>query len=75
MERVFFFSADPVISGRYSGSRLLLREDQATKVREFQSSGIMSMAGLLIAWQIFPLVTDPLFSAVLWLVYPHNSYF
>jgi len=54
---------------------VVLPEDQATKVREFQSSGMMSMVGLLIAWQVFPLVTDPLFSAVLRLVYPHDSYF
>ena len=54
---------------------LLLPDHEASRVREFQSSGMMSMVGLLIAWQVFPLVTDPLFSVVLRLVYPNESYF
>jgi Zn-dependent protease len=54
---------------------VFLPENQAVKVREFQATGIMSMFGLLIAWQVFPLVTHPLFSVVLRLVYPNESYF
>jgi hypothetical protein len=36
---------------------------------------MMSMVGLLIAWQIFPMATDPLFSLVLRLLYPESSYY
>jgi hypothetical protein len=54
---------------------LVLSDDQATRMREFQSNGMMSMVGLVIAWQEFPLVTNPIFSAILRLVYPHDSYF
>ena len=32
------------------------------------------MVGLLIAWLVFPMATDPLFSLVLRLVYPDSSY-
>jgi hypothetical protein len=32
------------------------------------------MIGLLIAWRIFPLMMDPLFSTVLKLVHPDASY-
>jgi hypothetical protein len=36
---------------------------------------MMSMGGLLIAWQIFPMATNPLFSLVLRLLYPESSYY
>ena len=52
----------------------LLPERHAIAVREFSSSGMMSMVGLLVAWQVFPAVTDPLFSLVLRVVYPDASY-
>jgi len=52
----------------------LLPDRQATAVRELSTSGMMSMIGLLIAWQVFPAVTDPLFSLVLRVVYPDASY-
>ena len=52
----------------------LLPERHAVAVREFSSNGMMSMMGLLVAWQVFPAVTDPLFSLVLRLVYPDASY-
>src|SRR6185503_18693750 len=54
---------------------LLLPDHHASRLRAFQSSGMMSMLGLMIAWQVFPLVTDPLFSVVLRLVYPNENYF
>ncbi|HUQ87851.1 MAG TPA: hypothetical protein VM096_09850 [Vicinamibacterales bacterium] len=41
---------------------------------EFQSNAMMSMMGLVIAWKIFPFVTDPLFSGLLRLVHPFVSY-
>jgi Zn-dependent protease len=52
----------------------LLPERHAVAVREFSSNGMMSMMGLVVAWQVFPAVTDPLFSLVLRLVYPDASY-
>jgi Zn-dependent protease len=54
---------------------LLLPEHHANTVREFQSQAMMSMLGLVVAWQVFPLVTDPLFSVVLRLVHPYDSYY
>jgi hypothetical protein len=35
---------------------------------------MMSMAGLVIAWRVFPSITDPLFSLLLILVHPGESY-
>jgi Zn-dependent protease len=45
------------------------------QVRELQTNGVLSMIGLVVAWRVFPLVTDPLFSCVLRLVHPDASYF
>jgi Zn-dependent protease len=53
----------------------LLPERRAIAVREFSRGGMMSMVGLLIAWQVFPMATDPLFSLVLRIVYPGSSYY
>ena len=52
----------------------LLPESLAESVRALQSSGAMSMLGLLAAWRLFPLLTGPLFSFVLWLLHPELSY-
>ena len=52
----------------------LLPERHAIKLMELQSNAMMSMAGLVVAWQVFPLITDPLFSALLRLVHPFDSY-
>jgi hypothetical protein len=38
------------------------------------SNGATSMIGLVVAWQVFPLFTDPLFSLLLPLVHPGESY-
>jgi Zn-dependent protease len=46
----------------------------AEKLQELQSNAMTSMIGLLVAWQVFPLVTDPMFSALLRIVHPLNSY-
>ena len=35
---------------------------------------MMSMAGLVIAWRVFPFITDPLFSMLLKVVHPGESY-
>jgi Zn-dependent protease len=52
----------------------ILPERQATQLREFQSNGMMSMVGLLIAWKVFPFVTAPLFIFLLRLLHPYDSY-
>jgi Zn-dependent protease len=52
----------------------LLPERHAVKLMEFQSNAMMSMMGLVIAWKVFPFVTDPLFSVMLRLVHPFSSY-
>ena len=51
-----------------------LPEQQAVKLMDLQSNAMMSMLGLVIAWRVFPLVTDPIFSALLRLVHPLSSY-
>ena len=47
---------------------------QASAVRRLGSNGMMSMLGLMIAWRVFPLVTDSLFSLLLRLVHPGLAY-
>jgi Zn-dependent protease len=54
---------------------VFLPESHAERVREFGSHGMTSMLGLLVAWRVFALVTDPLFSGLLRLVHPGESYF
>jgi Zn-dependent protease len=46
----------------------------AQKVQELQSNGMMSMIGLVVAWQMFPMFTDPMFTMLLRLVHPFESY-
>ena len=50
----------------------LLPERQAVALR--QASSMMSMVVLLIAWRVFPLLTGPLFSFLLAIVHPGESY-
>ena len=52
----------------------LLPERHAVKLMDLQSNAMMSMVGLVIAWRVFPLVTHPLFSVLLRLVHPQDSY-
>jgi Zn-dependent protease len=52
----------------------LLPERHAVRLMDLQSNSMMSMVGLVIAWRVFPLVTDPLFSTLLRLVHPSESY-
>ena len=52
----------------------LLPERHAHTLMEFQSNAMMSMVGLVIAWQVFPFVSRPLFSILLKLVHPFDSY-
>ncbi len=46
----------------------------ASPARALQSNGALSMLGLMVAWRVFPLFTDPLFSLVLWALHPDWSY-
>ena len=52
----------------------LLPERHASKLMDYQANSMMSMLGLVIAWKIFPFVSHPLFSVVLRLVHPFDSY-
>ena len=53
---------------------IFFSEKRAQQLRQIQASGFVSMAGLLIAWQVFPVITHPLFSIMLMLVHPDESY-
>ena len=51
-----------------------LPERHAVRLMDLQTNAMMSLAGLVIAWRVFPLVTDPLFSTLLRFVHPFDSY-
>jgi Zn-dependent protease len=53
---------------------IFLPEDLGRKLRDLQSNGMFSMIGLLVAWRVFPYLTDPIFSTVLRLVHPDSFY-
>lgn len=53
---------------------IFLPEDLGRKLRDLQSNGMFSMVGLLVAWRVFPYLTDPIFSTVLRLVHPDSFY-
>jgi Zn-dependent protease len=53
---------------------LALPDRHRTWLREVESNPAISMLGLFIAWQVFPMVTDPLFSTLLWIVHPGDTY-
>ena len=53
---------------------LFLPERAALKMRELSHTPIFQMAGLVVAWRIFPLIVDPLFGLVLEAVHPGLSY-
>jgi Zn-dependent protease len=63
----------PPLDG-FSVLGLVLPEQYAASVQAFSSNGATSMVGLVIAWQVFPLFTSPLFSLLLKLVHPGESY-
>lgn len=63
----------PPLDG-FSVVSILLPEEHAARWRALQSNPAMSMVGLLIAWRVFPMVTGPLFSMLLRLVHPGESY-
>jgi Zn-dependent protease len=54
--------------------RIFLPDHHAARVRSLESNAMMSMLGLVVAWQIFPAFTDPLFSILLRMLHPGLSY-
>jgi Zn-dependent protease len=52
----------------------ILPDRHASSLREFQSSSMMSMIGLVVAWRVFPMITGPLFTLLLRIVHPFDSY-
>jgi len=63
----------PPLDG-FSVATIFLPEERAQQLRQIQASGFTSMAGLLVAWQVFPVMVHPLFSLILRLVHPGESY-
>jgi Zn-dependent protease len=53
---------------------LFLPPSAGETLREWSATPMFQMAGLLVAWQIFPAVTGPLFMLVLSLVHPGLGY-
>jgi len=53
---------------------LLLHEDHARRLRELASQPMFGIIGLLIAWRVFPAIFDPVFTAVLNILYPGSGY-
>ncbi|MGH9314836.1 MAG: site-2 protease family protein [Vicinamibacterales bacterium] len=46
----------------------------ARQMRELSRNPMFSLIGLLVAWRVFPLIVEPLFSFVLRLVHPELNY-
>jgi Zn-dependent protease len=46
----------------------------ADQIREWSRNPMFSLIGLLVAWRVFPLMVEPLFSFVVRLVHPGLSY-
>lgn len=53
---------------------ILLPDRYTAQLRQLESNVATSAIGLVIAWKVFPLVTGPLFSLLLRLVHPNESY-
>ena len=53
---------------------IFLPEELGRRLRDLQRNGSFSMIGLLVAWQIFPSLTGPIFTVVLSLVHPGAHY-
>jgi Zn-dependent protease len=53
---------------------LLLPERMAGTMRHLSRNPQFSLVGLLVAWKVFPMVSNPLFSLVIKLVHPGVSY-
>lgn len=53
---------------------LVLPENASRRMRELSGTPMFQLAGLLIAWRLFPLIVRPLFTLVIKLVHPELSY-
>lgn len=53
---------------------IALPPSAAESMREWSQTPMFQIAGLLIAWRVFPYVTEPLFKFILLLVHPDASY-
>jgi Zn-dependent protease len=53
---------------------LFVPEAAALKMRELSHTPMFQMAGLLIAWRLFPLIVSPLFGLILKAVHPGLGY-
>jgi Zn-dependent protease len=53
---------------------IALPPSAAESLREWSQTPMFQIAGLLIAWRVFPYVTEPLFKFILLLVHPDASY-
>ena len=53
---------------------IALPPSAAATLRAWSHTPMFQLAGLLIAWRIFPMVTDPLFMLILRLVHPGAAY-
>jgi Zn-dependent protease len=53
---------------------LVLPPSAAETLREWERMPVFQVAGLLIAWRVFPLITEPLFMLILKCVHPHHAY-
>lgn len=74
---VFLFAFNLLPLPPLDGSAVLngiLPERHASQLREFQSNAMMSVIGLIVAWRVFPLITGPIFSLLLRVVHPFDSY-
>jgi Zn-dependent protease len=57
-----------------SVAMIFLPPDLRSRVRDLTASGVTSMLGLVIAWRLFPVLSEPLFLFVLKLLHPSLSY-
>lgn len=53
---------------------LFLSPENARRLQQLSSTPMFQLAGLLVAWQIFPFIVRPLFSILIRLVHPGLSY-
>jgi Zn-dependent protease len=53
---------------------IFIPESAAVKLRELSHSPIFQIAGLVIAWRVFPAIVGPLFSLVLSAIHPGLGY-
>lgn len=53
---------------------VFLPRHASERMRELSGTPMFQLAGLLLAWRIFPEVVRPLFRLILWLVHPDLTY-